>query len=128
MRLLIDTNAYTAYCKNNQVSLDAIQCADEIILPLIVLAELRAGFFSGAQGVQNEAVLERFMNSPRVRVGSPDESTTFIYARLHSYLKKQGTPIPTNDLWIAATTVHCNGILLTFDKHFEKLPQVPRWQ
>lgn len=127
MNLAVDTNAYTGFCKNDPVAVDAIQRADIILLPLMVLAELRAGFSVGRKGDENEAVLQRFLNSPRVSIVCPDENTSFVYARLFGYLRRKGTPIPINDLWIAAVTLQNDATLLTFDRHFEALPQIPRW-
>lgn len=128
MRLAVDTNAYTAFCKGNRTAVDAIQTADEIILPLMVVAELRSGFAAGRNGDKNEKILQRFLNSKRVSVKSPNEGTTFIYARLFTYLRKKGTPIPINDLWIASIVLQNDATLLTFDQHFEVLPQIPRWE
>lgn len=128
MRLAVDTNAYTAFCKGNKTAVDAIQTADEIMLPLMVVAELRAGFVAGRKGDENEKTLQRFLNSKRVIVKNPDEGTTFIYARLFTYLRNKGTPIPINDLWIASITLQNDATLLTFDLHFEVLPQIPLWE
>ena len=105
MKLSIDTNAYKAICKNNKVAVLAVQTADEIILPLMVIAELRSGFAVGRKGDENEQVLQRFLNSKRVSIANPNENTTFIYARLFSYLKKKGTPIPMNDYGAAGVAI-----------------------
>lgn len=128
MRLALDTNAYTAFCKNHQTAVDAIQIADELILPLMVLGELRAGFSVGRRGGENERTLQRFLNSKRVAVKSPNEDTTYLYARLFAYLRKKGAPIPINDLWIAAVALQNEATLLTFDQHFALLPQIPLWE
>jgi tRNA(fMet)-specific endonuclease VapC len=127
MKIALDTNAYVAFCKNESSAVDAIRRADSILIPLPVIAELRAGFGIGSKGAQNESVLQRFLNSKRVSIVLPDESTTFVYARLYGYLRKRGTPIPINDLWISAITLQHDATLLTFDSHFEKLPQIPKW-
>ena len=127
MRLALDTNAYTAFCKNNSRAVEAIRQADRILLPLPVIAELRGGFAVGRKGVENEAILQRFLNSNRVSIESPNENTTFIYAKLYSYLRKKGTPIPINDLWIGAITLQNDATLITFDQHFNELPQIPKW-
>ena len=128
MRLAVDTNAYTAFCKNKRTAVDAIQTADEIILPLMVVAELRAGFAIGRKGAENEKILQRFLNSNRVSIQNPNEGTTYIYARLFNYLRNKGTPVPINDLWIASITLQNDATLLTFVQHFEVLPQLPRWE
>lgn len=126
MRLLIDTNGYKAFCTGDRAALDVIQLADEIVLPFVVLAELRAGFACGTVARRNEAALVKFLNSPRVRVAYPDEGTTHHYARLFFQLRTQGTPIPTNDIWIAALAVQHNLPLFTRDRHFDHLPQLAR--
>jgi len=127
MILALDTNAYVAFCKANPDAIEAIQRAERILAPLVVIAELRAGFAVGRKGDQNEAVLQRFLSSKRVAIACPDEATTFAYARLFAYLRKKGSPIPINDLWIAALALQRDAILLTFDAHFDLLPQVPKF-
>lgn len=67
-----------------------------------------------------------FLNSPRVEILFADEQTTHHYARLFYQLRKQGTPIPTNDIWIAALVVQHDLVLCARDHHFEHLPQLPR--
>ena len=127
MRLAIDTNAYTALFRNDSRVLAAIQAATEIILPLIVLGELRAGFEAGTLTARNEASLQRFLSKPSARIVAPDEQTTFQYARLALQLRRQGTPLPQNDLWIAALVIQHDCVLMTYDRHFDHLPQIPRW-
>ena len=95
-------------------------------MPFVVLAELRAGFAAGTRGAKNEAGLTRFLQSPRVRLVFADEQTTNHYARLFAFLRKRGSPVPTNDLWIAALVMQHDLVLLTSDAHFERIPQVPR--
>lgn len=124
MKLALDTNAYVAFCKNEKKAVAAIQSASDLYLPYVCLAELRAGFLGGKKALQNEQFLVRFLNSPRVSVLFADEQTTHHYAQLFVQLKKQGTPIPTNDLWIASLVVQKELPLLTFDRHFNSLPQL----
>ena len=77
-------------------------------------------------GARNEGVLSRFLGRPRVRVLWPDEQTTHHYARLFLQLWRQGSPIPTNDLWIAALAVQHDLALCSRDGHFDHLPQLAR--
>lgn len=116
MRLALDTNAYTAFCKGDPQTLLAIQSADILLLPLPVLAELRAGFAVGRKGDQNEAVLQKFLNAKRVEVAAPNEATAFLYSRHFAYLPSKRTPIPINDRWIAAITQQHEATLLTYDQ------------
>ncbi len=126
MRLALDTNAYSAAAKGDAHAGDMLRRADEIRLPFVVLAELRAGFAAGTVGRKNEAKLTEFLNSPRVEVLYADEQTTHHYASLFADLRRRGSPIPTNDLWIAALVIQHDLILLSSDAHFSKLPQIAR--
>ena len=126
MNLAIDTNRYRDFCDNDPAALDRVQTADRICLPFISLAELRAGFLCGTQSRENEQVLTRFLNRSRVSVLYPSEQTSRHYAQLFYQLRKQATPIPTNDIWIAALVLENDLMLFSRDRHFEHLPQLPR--
>ena len=126
MRVALDTNRYVDFCKGEPRAVQVIQEPEELILPFIVVAELRAGFLCGTQAQQNEQLLSRFLNSPRVTLLFPDEHTLQQYAFLFQQLRGAGTPIPTNDLWIAALVCQHHLVLFDRDKHFDALPQIPR--
>lgn len=126
MRLALDTNRYVDLARGDEEALDRVQRAERIFLPFVTLAELRAGFLLGRRSAQNERNLIRFLNTPRVEVLLADEGTTHAYARLFLQLRKQGTPIPLNDLWIAALVVQHDLYLFARDRHFDHLPQIPR--
>ncbi|MEZ4753568.1 MAG: type II toxin-antitoxin system VapC family toxin [Bdellovibrionota bacterium] len=124
MRIAIDTNAYVDFLKNNQSRVYVFREATEILLPIIVLAELRAGFASGNRSRNNEKSLAAFLNSPRVSILHIEEETTHRYAQVFAQLKSQGTAIPTNDIWISAICLQHNLPLVSADKHFEDIPQL----
>ena len=126
MRIAIDTNRYVDFAKGLPEAVERLRRADEILVPFVVLGELRAGFASGARSGENEANLVRFLDSRRVDLVFADEDTTHHYARLFHQLRRQGTPIPTNDLWIAALVVQHELHLFARDAHFDHLPQIPR--
>ena len=126
MRLALDTNRYTDLCRGHVSVVKTVELADEVWLPFIVLAELRAGFAVGTQGPRNEAVLRRFLLKPGVGVLYADEQTTHHYGSVYRQLRKQGTPIPTNDMWIAALVLQHSLVLCARDAHFDALPQLPR--
>jgi len=125
MRILVDSNRYQDFCEGAPQAVQVIRRAAEIMIPFIVLGELRAGFACGTRSEKNEQTLTRFLNSPRVKQLFADEDTTHQYARLFRQLRKQGTPIPTNDLWIAALALQHDLLLFTRDNHFDHLPQLP---
>jgi len=126
VRLALDTNRYTDLCRGNVSVVETIEFADEVWLPFIVLGELRAGFAVGTQGPRNEAVLRRFLLKSRVGVLYADDQTTHHYAAVYRQLRKQGTPIPTNDTWIAALVLQHSLVLLARGSHFDVLPQLAR--
>lgn len=126
MRIAIDTKRYRDFCADDPVAVDRLQVAEQIFLPFVVLAELRAGFLCGTRARENERTLTRFLNAPRVSVVYATETTTHHYAYLFYQLRQQGTPIPTNDIWIAALTVEHALSLFSRDRHFDHLPQLAR--
>jgi len=126
MRLALDTNRYVDFARNVPEAVEKVREAERIYMALVVLAELRAGFVCGSKTVENERTLARFFDSPRVVVLHPDEDTTHHYARLFRQLRIQGTPIPTNDIWLAALVVQHNLRLYARDMHFDALPQLSR--
>ena len=126
MKLALDTNTYRAFMDRAPATIAAVREATELDLPVPVLAELRFGFAKGTKGKQNEAALLQFLDSPRVRVLVCDELTTHFYATLKLQLTKQGTPIPINDVWIAALVLQHGATLHTLDRDFDNIPQLPR--
>jgi tRNA(fMet)-specific endonuclease VapC len=126
MNLLLDTNAYRDFCEGRPAMVSIIQKARTIALPFVVLAELRAGFACGTLARRNEGILVRFLNASRVRALYPDENTTHHFGRLYHQLRKQGTPIPAHDIWIAALAAQHDLLLASRDRHFDHLPQLAR--
>lgn len=125
MRIAVDTNRYRDFCAGLNEAVEQLARADKIFMPFVTLAELRAGFLCGASARKNESVLVRFLGRPRVAVLYPDDDTVHHYARILAQLRSQGTPIPTNDVWIAALVLQHDLLLYSRDRHFEHLPQVP---
>jgi tRNA(fMet)-specific endonuclease VapC len=126
VRLALDTNRYTDLCRGIADVVETVEAADEVRLPFVVLGELRAGFAVGNQGPRNEAILRRFLLKPGVDVLYADEQTTHHYANVYRQLRKQGTPMPTNDMWIAALVLQHSLVLYDRDAHFDALPQLTR--
>ena len=123
-KVMVDTSAYSAFLRGNGEIKQAIMEADEIFLNPVVLGELYAGFVMGGKEKRNRDILRDFLSSPRVQVVALDEETAERYAAIVAYLQSQGTPIPTNDLWIAATAMQYGLKLLTTDTHYRRVPQI----
>jgi tRNA(fMet)-specific endonuclease VapC len=124
VRVAVDTNRYVDLCKGLDETIEILEQAEEILMPFVVLGELRAGFVHGRREAENERVLRRFLLKDGVRVLFADDQTTHHYASVFRQLRKQGTPIPTNDMWIAALVLQHNLVLHARDKHFDHLPQL----
>lgn len=124
MRICLDTSGYAAFKLGHDGTLALVQRAAEIVLPAVVLGELLAGFRIGGRDRSTRQELNAFMDSPRVRVMPLDFDTAERYAEIVLYLRELGTPIPTSDIWIAATAMQWGLRILTTDAHFSRLPQV----
>jgi predicted nucleic acid-binding protein len=120
---MLDTNAYSDWRRFGWWERLILQ-ADEVLIPAIVLGELRVGFLRGTQRESNEQRLKAFLASPVVRVCEVGEATSHHFASFKHELLGIGRGIPENDVWIAACCFEAGAILLTSDKHFVRLPQV----
>ena len=126
MKIALDTNRYVDLCKGVPETVTILEEAESVALPFVVLGELRAGFALGRRHAENERTLRRFLLKDGVRVIFADDQTTHHYAAVFRQLRKQGTPIPTNDMWLAAVVLQHNLVLHARDRHFDHLPQVVR--
>ena len=126
MRLALDTNRYVDLCRGLAPTVELVATADAVYLPFVVVGELRAGFALGRRGAENERVLRRFLQKEGIHQLFADDQTTFHYASVFRHLRQRATPIPTNDMWIAALVLEHNLVLHARDAHFESLPQIPR--
>jgi len=93
-------------------------------LNVVVMAELFRTFLGGVQRAQNRADFDDFVASPRVEILEIDEITAERYAIISDSLRRGGTPITPNDIWIAASALQHGLEILTFDSDFAKVPQV----
>ena len=123
-KVMMDTSAYAAFLRGSPGVKEAVQQADEIVFNPVVLGELKAGFLLGRNEKRNRAILKDFLSSPRVIIAEIDEETSERYAVIVQSLRMKGTPIPTNDLWIAASAMQHGLKVLTTDKHYLGVPQI----
>ena len=126
MRVALDTNRYVDLCKGVDQTVSLLEEAEAILLPFVVIGELRAGFVHGRRQADNERTLRQFLLKDGVQVLFADDQTTHHYAAVFRQLRKQRTPIPTNDMWLAALVLQHNLALHARDKHFAHLPQLVR--
>jgi predicted nucleic acid-binding protein len=123
-RLLLDTSAYSAMRRGDERLLAPVQEASGVFVTPVVIGELLYGFAGGGLERQNRERLREFLDSERIDVLSVDEETAERYAVIRDHLRRQGIPIPANDLWIAASAAQHGLVLMTLDSHFKNVPQV----
>jgi len=119
--IAIDTNAYTAFKRGESAIVSVLQHAPVIIVCATVLGELLGGFAAGQRQSANRSELTKFLSVPRVKVVASTAATADLYALLYGALRVKGKPIPTNDLWIAASSLEHGAALLTLDTHFQNI-------
>lgn len=121
-KILLDTNAYSNFLRGDEKVLEALSKAGIVYMSIFVLGELLSGFKSGAKESWNRELLQKFLEKPTVSVLEATIETSEIFAEIKTSLKNSGTPIPINDVWIAAHAVETGSVLITFDEHFTKIP------
>ena len=126
MRVAVDTNRLIDLLRGDARLAQRLGTCDEVWVPLMVLGEIKAGFHGGTQRHRNEALLQRFLAKATVSVLLPGRETAEHYARIFVQLKRAGSPMPDNDLWIAALALEHDLTLITRDRHFERIGQLPR--
>lgn len=119
-RILIDTNAYAAF-KKNEAAVTTFKTVEYIGVNIVVLGELLSGFKGGNKEAKNRKELEQFLDSPRVNLIQIDEETAEFYATVYWDLKRKGKTVPTNDLWVAASAMRHGLALFTYDEHFDNI-------
>lgn len=120
----LDTSAYSHFRRGNEDVVALLDRAELVGVPAVVLGELRTGFLLGARQRRNETELDGFLENPVVQVLPVDSETSRHYAEIVAELRKAGTPLPTNDIWIAATAARNGTAVLTCDEHFERIARV----
>ena len=126
-RILLDTNAYTAFLTGDERVLNALTEAETAFLSAIVIGELYAGFCGGNRLKENKALLARFLQKSNVRVLDVTAETGEVFGQIKNALQKAGTPIPLNDVWLAAQAMETGSVIVSFDAHFGQVSGLRRW-
>jgi tRNA(fMet)-specific endonuclease VapC len=126
MRIVLDTSAYSHFRSNHAGVIDRLATANRVYVPTIVLGELEAVFRRGRRTSDNRAKLDEFLREDFVAVLPVTTDVARRYGELFAELRAAGTPIPINDVWIAATTIDAGAELITFDTDFERIARLER--
>lgn len=121
MRILLDTNAYSALMRGSAAAAAAVRRAERVYLSSIVAGELMFGFRDGAFYARNRAQLESFLANRFVEFLAVTFDTADRFGLICAALKRKGKPIPSNDIWIAAHALEKGADLVSFDSHFEEI-------
>lgn len=119
--ILIDTNIYSHAMRGDAEVIETLQQTAHIGISAISIGELLSGFKAGNKEKNNRQELNQFLDSPRVELYRIDEKTAEYYCLILDQLKNNGTPIPTNDIWIAAVAFQQGMPIYTKDRHFNKI-------
>jgi tRNA(fMet)-specific endonuclease VapC len=123
-RICLDTSAYSHFKRGDAAAVREVTQASWIGVPTIVLGELHAGFALGDRRVSNHAELTKFLAHPVVEVLHVDEEAAAIYADVFVALRRAGTPLPTNDIWIASVAAREGAPVVTYDGHFGSIARI----
>lgn len=127
-KILLDTNAYTRLFRGDKDVLEALGLVDTVFMSVFVLGELYAGFKGGNRESENRAQLDDFLRRPTVRILTATRETSDIFGTIKDRIKKAGTPIPINDVWIAAHATESGSHLMTYDTHFADITGLLLWR
>lgn len=126
-KILLDTNAYARYLTGDETIFTSLGQADAVYMSIFVLGELYAGFKGGSKEVENIEILSQFLSKPTVSVLKATQETAEIFGMVKDNLKKAGTPLPINDVWIASHTIETGSTVITYDRHFKKIAGLRIW-
>ena len=121
MKVVLDTNGYSALARGSRAIATLLESVDGIIVPAVVVGELMYGFLKGTRCAENEAALNQFLEQSGVSFQPVTRGIAERYGYVKAALKTRGTPIPENDIWIAATALETGSRLLSYDGHFDKV-------
>jgi predicted nucleic acid-binding protein len=123
-RYCLDTVAYSHFKRGEARVTKLLDSAEWIGVPAIVIGELCAGFAKGSRFQKNLEELDEFLALPIVETLPVDRQTAEMFGEIIDALRRKGRPIPSNDVWIAATCARAGATLLTWDAHFRFIPRV----
>ena len=126
-KIILYTNAYTRLLAGDENVLDVVASTETVFMSIFVLGELHAGFVGGSKERENRNVLKRFLLRPSVKILNATFETAEVFGSIKNSLTLAGTPLPINDVWIAAHGIETGSIIITYDTHFKQVPGLRLW-
>jgi tRNA(fMet)-specific endonuclease VapC len=117
--VLLDTSVVIRHFRDASALADKLAAYEELYLPGPALAELYYGAFKSDRSQEHLDQIERFLAAADVL--TPDQDTSKHYGKIAAQLARRGTPIPQNDIWMAALSIQCGLPLATTDQHFRNI-------
>ena len=122
--MILDTNGLSALAEGESGLQPILRRAAQVAIPVIVLGEYRYGISQSRNHVHYKQWLAEYL--PSFRILDIDERTTIFYSDVRKELKKAGTPIASNDVWIAALCRQHSLPLVSRDRHFDAVSGILR--
>ena len=126
-KIVLDSSAYIDFLGGDKRVFSALSLAEAVYVPAIVLGELHSGFDMTLKGIKKRKELAEFLRKPTVEIVPITSETAEFYGKIIIDLRGNGTPIPINDAWIAASVLETGSVLVTYDRHFYKVPGLRLW-
>lgn len=123
-RYCLDTSAYIRFLRGDAATVDAIDRASWIGFPAIALGELYTGYSLTGNRSGELRRMRDFLAHPVVEIIAADDKVARAYGRFVAELRKAGTPLPSNDVWIAACAARTSSVVLTHDAHFTRIARI----
>ena len=120
-RFCLDTSAYSHFKRGDPGVVELLDSAEWIGVPSVVIGELWLGFLQGERLERNVSELNEFLANPVVHELVIDRDVGQVCGEIVVALRRSGTPLPTNDIWIAATAARSGATVLTYDSHFASI-------
>ncbi len=126
-KIILDTNAYARLLGGGETVLDVVASAEVIFMSIFVLGELHAGFSGGTKNRENRDISKRFLSKSPVKILNATSETAEVFGLLKNAPRQAGTPLLLNDVWIAAHGIETGSVMVTYDRHFLKIPGIRLW-
>jgi predicted nucleic acid-binding protein len=122
--MILDTNAISALAGRDAALMKRLEDVPRFFVTLISLGEYQFGLLGSSHQARLKQWLDAFLD--RCHILSPNRETVLHYAAVRHEFKRSGTPIPANDVWIAALVRQHDLPIVSRDVHFDRVAKLER--